>query len=293
MESLPFRLDKVIELNEKCPIHDCAKWAYPPRNTVICPECVANKIMLEENEMILKGKRLIAYHEKQKRRLRFEQDNVIPDPTLYQSTLKNYEVYNDEMKLNLQKAEQLAVDCIEGKPFMALMQGETGTGKSHLAMGVLRYVNDYFLYDDKENPKYNGYGQKVKHRCCFYNVPELMRKVKGTWGVANSNELENAMFDRITSADLLVLDDLGAETSAMGRAEQAKNHVVERITRILNARQGRQTIITTNLKVNELESMYDKRVFSRIMAGANGYGLTFYNTPDMRRKAFEGKGKND
>lgn len=115
--------------------------------------------------------------------------------------------------------------------------GPTGTGKTHLAYGIL-----------------NALVPHVRSAICG-SVPDLMEMLRPK----ADKELGEKRLHALKTSDLVVLDDLGAE--------QESTWVTERLFMILNARYNEQlpTIITSNVELKTLESMTGwARVGSRI-----------------------------
>ena len=71
---------------------------------------------------------------------------------------------------------------------------------------------------------------------------------------------KQAVTDNLTDVDVLVIDDLGTETTY-------KNVSAEYLFSLLNERlaQGKQTFISTNLTIGQLRDNYDERIFSRLI----------------------------
>mgnify|MGYP000385529119 CR=1 FL=1 len=125
--------------------------------------------------------------------------------------------------------------------------GNYGTGKTHLAAAILQDVI--------------GQG----HTGVFMSVPELISKIRASW----SNETnEGDMIDIISEADLVVMDDLGAENT--------KDWVRERLFVIINRRYEAMlpTIFTTNCNMKELRQKVGGRIHSRLMEMCKGIKLT-------------------
>jgi DNA replication protein DnaC len=116
----------------------------------------------------------------------------------------------------------------------------TGIGKTHLAVGVLRaLVTD-----------------SIVERPLFVFVPEFLDRIRQSFD--DKTGKTGRMMERVRQADLLVLDDLGAERTS--------EWVQEQLTIILNARwsHGLSTIITTNASLEELRASLGDRAQSRL-----------------------------
>lgn len=72
-------------------------------------------------------------------------------------------------------------------------------------------------------------------------------------------EDKDKMLDKYLSCDLLLIDDLGTEN-------KLNNVTIEYLYLVINQRleSGKNTIITTNLNIDELKDTYDERIMSRI-----------------------------
>ena len=120
-----------------------------------------------------------------------------------------------------------------------LITGEHGTGKTHLAVAVV------------EQCIRNGYP------ALFTFVPDLLDHLRATFS-PNSPVQYDQLFEQVKSTPLLILDDLGAETSTPWAKEKLYQLVVHRH----NARLP--TMITTYLEIDEIEASHP-RLSSRLM----------------------------
>ena len=91
------------------------------------------------------------------------------------------------------------------------------------------------------------------------------------------------MIDLLIEADLLVLDDLGAETGAVTTDRTATDFTTRTLYAIINGRMNKPTIITTNLNSKDMAKMYDSKLISRMFRGAEGHVIKFEKTNDKRR----------
>jgi DNA replication protein DnaC len=143
-------------------------------------------------------------------------------PRRYQHCdLANYTAYNEQLTKALQQAARLA----EGFPVVdrgLLLLGPPGVGKTHLAVAVLRQV---ILTRGA--------------RGIFYDTRDLLRVIRSTYDATNQ-VAELDILKPVMEADMLVLDDLGAEKTSEW-VEETLNHIV-------NARYSAQrtTLFTSN-----------------------------------------------
>jgi DNA replication protein DnaC len=119
--------------------------------------------------------------------------------------------------------------------------GDVGTGKTTLAMLVSRHAIEA--------------GKSV----AIYSLPRLLARIRRTYDADSREDSYLAFFDRLTSVDLLHLDDLGAEKQSDWVLEQLYAIVDERY------QSQRAMLVTTNLvDVEELEKQVGERTVSRL-----------------------------
>ena len=120
------------------------------------------------------------------------------------------------------------------------IQGDVGTGKTTLAMLVSKKAIE------------------AGHSVAIYSLPRLLARIRRTYD-ADAGELSYLQFfERLTSVDLLHIDDLGAE--------KRSDWVLEQLYAIIDERYGtnRSILVTTNLEEAELEAQIGRRTVSRL-----------------------------
>lgn len=108
--------------------------------------------------------------------------------------------------------------------------GDTGCGKSHLAVAVLRELQD--------QP-----GNCTWSTMLFDRGEELMLRIQDTYGTDQSTF---DVLDKRTAASVWVLDDLGTE--------RASDDVARHLTHIFAKRALAPTVVTSNLSPEQLEA---------------------------------------
>lgn len=156
---------------------------------------------------------------------RLARDADIP-PRYEKCDLDNFHDYND----SLSKAVGRARRFVEEFPAVdrgLLLYGRPGLGKTHLAIACLKLA---------------AHGRGL--RGVFYDTRELLRRIRQSYDpVSRTTESERDVVNAVVGADLLVLDDIGAE--------RATEWVEEMLHLIVNARYNgrRPTIFTTNYPI--------------------------------------------
>lgn len=168
--------------------------------------------------------------------------------------------------------EALKKELLEVPKFNTIFTGVPGVGKSHLAMGMLRAINE------TANPMMS---------CLFVSVNDLFRLIKSSFGKPDSKYSELNMTSLLSSVDLLVIDDLGSEASFRRgeKDKEAGNYTQNVLFGILNARQ--RTIITTNLNSDDLEDVYNAKIVSRLYKGVEGRIIKFTSATNDKRSKVE------
>ena len=152
-------------------------------------------------------------------RIRLADANI---PTRYQHcTFENFSDYNE----SLSRAVGLARSVAAAFPVVTkglFLEGQPGVGKTHLAVAVLKHAIE-----------------STGARGLFYDTRDLLRIIRSTYDPSiRTTELE--ILQPVMRADLLVLDDLGAEKTS--------EWVEETMNLIVNTRynERRLTMFTSN-----------------------------------------------
>lgn len=140
-------------------------------------------------------------------------------------------------------AEEFTRDTSDG----LIIAGPVGTGKTHLAIAILRTVL-----------------QKGIPGICV-QVPELLYEIRQSFGYENADKAN--LLNLVKTAEFLVLDDLGAE--------KATDWVRETIFVVIDARYRdlKPMVITTNCTLDELAERIGDRIASRIVEMCQGIYL--------------------
>jgi DNA replication protein DnaC len=121
------------------------------------------------------------------------------------------------------------------------LMGDTGTGKTTLAMLISKSAL--------------AAGRAV----AIYSLPKLLSRIRRTYDAEPGQDSYLALFERLTSVDLLHIDDLGAE--------KRSDWVLEQLYALVNERYEaqRSILVTTNLDQAALEEQIGPRTVSRLV----------------------------
>lgn len=137
-----------------------------------------------------------------------------------------------------------------------LMWGETGLGKTHLSLAIAGEVIK------------KGYGVVYGSVQNLFSSIEQEHFGKDSRGDGDTEKM-------LLECDLLILDDLGAEFTT--------SFTVSTLYNIINTRllSSKPTIISTNLKISEIEKKYTRRTNSRILGE---YRILTFEGHDIRQQ---------
>ena len=166
----------------------------------------------------------------------FEEKSLINNK-LKKANLNNYKPTNESQEMALKWACDYCREFDPDTSKNALFAGDCGLGKSHIAVGITKYL------------------MAKGFTCIFTSVPKLFTKIKASWD-KNSEHNEQNLLDALEIVDFLVLDDLGAE--------QASEWQLSKLFEVIDSRQGKPTIYTTNYDSGSLAKQIGNRSFDRL-----------------------------
>jgi DNA replication protein DnaC len=172
------------------------------------------------------------------------------------ASFENYKAETFEQKIVLKNFKDYAKEFDSGIPHSgAILWGDPGTGKSHLAVSLLRYAV--------------GHGRSAYYTTAWALLDRLHRSK-----MFNAEREEMNVIDRLAQVDLLVIEDIGK--SATTEREAAQYYA------LLDARWAacKCTVITTNEPPEVLRSLLTPAGYERLAEGARVIHLDW---PSRRR----------
>lgn len=188
-------------------------------------------------------------------------DNVLEQAKLgerYKScTLTNFEPVKGTEKA-LQVCNEYVLDFGLNDGEGLILTGATGCGKSHLAAGIVHAMVQ----------------QEVT--AVFQGVPELLARLRSTFDKDAEGAGEGEIMEALRDADLLVLDDVGAE--------KVSEWTQERLYLLIDGRyrDKKAIILTTNLEPKALEQVIGTRAMDRLLETCK---IVKVNAASYRRRA--------
>lgn len=228
---------KNSSLDRTCPI--CGKEVPPikvelPWKTMMVPgRCECEKEEARRQEEL---------EERRQKRIRTERifNTSMLGPRFAECTFDNW-----KPRLGSEKAYEASIEYVKNwherrKTGEGLiMYGSPGNGKSHLAAAI---TNSLLARE---------------YTVIFANVPNLLLRIRATFD--SKKETQSEIMNALQLADLLVLDDAGAE--------KWSNWVETTLYSIVNSRYNNRLpiIVTSNLKLPELKEAVGYRTFDRLI----------------------------
>lgn len=141
------------------------------------------------------------------------------------------------------------VDTFSDEFHNLLLYGDTGVGKTFLSHCIAKELIE------------------ASHSVIYFSASGLFDFLaKNTFG--KKEEQDEEAFSHIYNCDLLIIDDLGTELANAFTVSQLFVCLNERILR------KKATIISTNLSLEDIKSIYSERIFSRISSNYTMLRLT-------------------
>lgn len=265
---------EIIDYNEELGVHKVEK-VRSIDGGEMCPIC-------KKKELEDKFQREFAIPEKQKYDVRdtstwLKSKSIILDDNIKNATFENFEVMDAKTKELKERSVEIKNEILNGSTNTYMFVGLYGRGKSHLSYAILKSLN------------IESYKNGKPLRCVYIQVNRMMKLIDAIYSMSQKEKetykyKPNYFVELAEKADVLVFDDFGAELGKVKNDNESTDAKITLLSDMFEARQGKPTIVTTNLLPKEIESAYSGRVNSRVLENFDGKALIFdESTPDKRK----------
>ena len=196
--------------------------------------------------------------------------SIYNEKNVLNHVFKDVKPVSDEFTVLAKKAQVIAKKYVNGERFNTVLSGQVGAGKTMLAVCIMNYLRS----------------KQPQAKCLFISVTELSELAFSQYRKEEYDQqarYNQAMKD-IDECDLLVLDDLGTESSMTVDTSESSNTVQKMLFRIGDLMQGKRLVITTNNNGEELTEMYNPKIISRLLTSNQEHILKFENVEDYRQQ---------
>lgn len=177
----------------------------------------------------------------------------------------------------LHLAAQAVSELSKNTAGSVVLAGNPGCGKTLFARILMHAVGGEYRTIDYVN------GQMVSGwSAAFYAEPHLLDLIRESYAYEGGT---NQLMSKCRSANLLILDDVGA-----GYVKDNSSEWYDSLMwRFLDGRKDKRTLITTNLRGNDLKDRLGERSFSRlkemmsvgVINGRDNF-ISLFDVPDYR-----------
>jgi DNA replication protein DnaC len=174
--------------------------------------------------------------------------NIVGIPKRFeQKTLGNFEMIDQR-----EKVMEAVAAVRDGQS--VFLSGVPGAGKTHIAVGLL-YLK---FKQDRDRCLRPSDGSIMADFGDYTFLPsvELFLELKASFSDRNSTE--DSVLTQYTSAQFLVIDDVGAE-KVSDWSRQMFYTLIDRLYRY-----EKQVVVTSNLSIDQISSLMDDRISSRL-----------------------------
>lgn len=160
-------------------------------------------------------------------------------------TFDDFNVTDDKTNYELEQAKRIVERIANGERHKFIFYGKPGTGKTMLAICILNQLKD-------------------TRSCLFVDIASFIELTKN-FNDERAKLQVNSLYRAMKNADVLVIDDLGSESSMQRVSSEASTYNQRVLFNIAQSRDDKTTIITTNNTGSELKKIYNPKLVSKLM----------------------------
>lgn len=262
---------RTYPINKKCPKHPSVlmiRTTNPCTNVTFdfCPEFGQEEINRQAAKLGLEAENQVRNF---KSYAVFGRESIISSK-IANATIGNFEIHTEQDANAVNFAKRFTREYVKERyEGNVIFQGPPGVGKSHLALGMAKTINEAF----------QKFGNKKS--VVYMPVSELFERMKEAFNIKGARWEEKATLKFLTNVDYLVLDDLGKESNVGNSIREGSSWAQSFLYRLLENRA--KTIITTNYAGSQLKQLYEPSLLDRILAGSKDNKFIFKNDTESRR----------
>lgn len=230
----------------------------------ITPEFVEKRL---ERKKIEEQKMVDELFREEKRRMLA--GSLISDSNDLKVHFEDFQTDSMEQLRVLKAGRDIANRIYLGSKDNFVFTGNVGSGKTMLAVAVL-----------------NGINESCPRKTCLFVSSAMLINLEREALISSSDFIKNKVYrleKRIQKCDLLVLDDLGSETSLHEDITESSEFIQRTMFRIADYRKNKANIVTTNNNSDEVCEMYNQKIVSRLLT-KNLKNVVIFSGEDMRNR---------
>lgn len=270
IELIPKELEKrmversngILETDEPCDVKGHEKYfKYAmPNGTLVCPKCYCSQTTDDFAEQKTESYYLST---EEGRKNYLYRNSILGNAKLLEKGFRDFINKTEEESRVKRETMDISKVLASEQVYNVFIFGGPGKGKSHLAMAMVKNINEL----------------ASKKKCLYVNMARLLDLIRKTFNDSYNLKDEAFYIEMLSSVEILVIDDIGAELS-LNSNKKASDFSSRVLYSVLDAREDKSTIFTSNLSIGELSNLFDKRIISRITS--NLKTISFGEITDKR-----------